>query len=236
MVTNLYRVFAVIGVWRSSKCASIFFLLKAVNYCDTLREHVAQLRPRETGPDHRHIAIGRDETREVRVKGSYHTSAIVPSLGLASRSESFRPLVHLFAPLFSFSNLLPLTSLPPPPFHNTGSLFSICSTLRRIGAWALRRPTPVPFSFPAFIFIIIITIIRVSIFTSARRFVVSVKHIIIIIIYDDEASIPLPNLRFIMVYSSRILTYIPKERNLNCDIILIELFIFDVIHWEKCSG
>lgn len=125
------------------------------------------------------------------------------SLGIFQASRpSFCPSFFLLGPL--------AFSLPAPsPFHNTGPLFSICSTLRRIGALASRRPTLAPFSFPAFIFIIIITVIRVSIFISGRRFVVSAQRNIIIIINGEKTSMPLRSLRFIVVYSSRTRTRIP---------------------------
>jgi len=167
---------------RSPKYASIFFL-KAVNYCYIL--HVAQLRIRETVPDHRHIAIGWGETREVRVKGSYHTSAIVPSLGLANRSESFRPLVHLFAPLFSSSGPLPL-SLPPPPFHTLDLCFLFVRLWEALGLWLhvvrLRSLSLFPRSSSSLLsssFVFLFLSLAVSSFS---------HRIAIIVINDEEAN------------------------------------------------
>lgn len=97
--------------------------------------------PGETDPDHRYLAIGRHETREDRAKGSHHTSAIVPSSGLADRSGPFRPLVHLFAPLFTSSG-----SPSPLPRLWCWTFVSICPTWRHTGALASRRSSRRPLS------------------------------------------------------------------------------------------
>jgi len=146
--------------------------------------------PGDTDPDHRYIAIGRDEIRDVRAKGLYHTSTMVPSSGLAGHSKPFRPLVVLFTPLFFL--LGPLIS--PLPETN------LCFYLFDFEAqWNFILTSLAPFSFLAFIFIIIIVVIRISIFTTDRRFFVSVQRIIIII-NSKEACMLLRTLRFIRVY------------------------------------
>lgn len=149
--------------------------------------------PGHTDPDHRYITIGRDEIRDVRVKGLYHTSTMVPSSGLAGYSKPFRPLIVLFASLFFL--LGPLIS----PLLMSDLCFYLFDFETQ---WGFGLTSPAPFSFLAFIFIIIIVVIRISIFTSSRCFVVSVQCIVIIIINSEEASMLLRTLRFIVVYLS----------------------------------
>lgn len=165
IITNLGRVFTalfIVAMTFMEKYANIFFFsTESGKLCDISREYIAQLKPCEMGPDHRHIVIGWDKTREVRVKGSYHTSMIVPSLGLVNRMESFKPLIHLL-PLF-FPPRVPCLSPPCPlPLSTLWAFVFYLFDFKTHGASASRRP--VPFSFPAFIFIIIITVSFVFLF------------------------------------------------------------------------
>lgn len=170
---------------------------KLLRYFARVRRAV-ESGPCETGPDHRHIVIGRDETREARVKGSYHTSVIVPSLGLVNRLESFKPLIHLL-PLFFPLRTLCLSPPCPLSLSTRWTFVFYLFNFETHGASASRRP--VPFSFPAFIFIIIITVSFVFLFlllTTVSSFLLSV----IIIINGEETSELLRSLRFIVVYLS----------------------------------
>lgn len=151
--------------------------------------------PGDTDPDRCYIAIGRNEIRDVRTKGSYHTSMMVPSSRLAGYSKPFRPLVRSFCPSFFFSSGPLFSPLP---------VSDLCFYLFDFEAqWGFGLTSPAPFSFLAFIFIIIIVVIRISIFTTGRRFVVSVQCIVIIIINSEEANVLLRTLRFIVVYLSQ---------------------------------
>lgn len=118
-----------------------------------------------------------------------------PFVAIGWLFETFQAPRSFFLPLFFFSSGPLFSPLP---------VSDLCFYLFDFEAqWGFGLTSPAPFSFLAFIFIIIIVVIRISIFTTGRRFVVSVQCIVIIIINSEEANVLLRTLRFIVVYLSQ---------------------------------
>lgn len=133
-----------------------------------------------------------------------------PFVGIGQSLGIFQASRPPFAPLFSSSGPLPPSSVPSSPFHTLDLCFLFVRLWDALGLRFTLFGSGVPFSFPAFIFIIIIIVIRVSIFTSGRCFIVSA---VIIIINGEEASELLHSLRFIVVYSRHVSERILLEGN-----------------------
>lgn len=104
--------------------------------------------PRETDADRRHIAIGRDETREVACQGIAPHLHDRPFVGIGRSLRIFQAPRRSFFPLFFPPRAPHFPSFTPPPclFPRSRTFVSICSTLRRIGALASLVCSPFLFS------------------------------------------------------------------------------------------
>lgn len=185
-------------------CWNIEFFspIDSESYCDISRGHDAQLGPRRYRP---RSPLYRDWSgRNKRCS----RQGFVPHLHNGPFARIGWPLETFQAPRRSFYPSFFSPRGPLFPLFPARTFVSICSTSRRNGIFSLTSLAP--FSFLAFIFIIIIVVIRISIFTTGRRFFVSVQCIIIII-NIKEVCMLLRTLRFIMLYLSQTESVLPER-------------------------
>lgn len=119
----------------SSEYNNIFFLPKTVSYCDTSREHDAQLGPRTYGPRSSLFHDWSGRNKRCSLQGFVPHLHDGPFVGIGWLLKPFRPLHRSFCAFFLLGPFRPLPLFPYRTF------VSICPTLRRNGALASRlRP------------------------------------------------------------------------------------------------